>query len=514
MKTSTTIATVNRKLLFIIAFFEGAAVMAVELVGAKMVGPYYGNSLYVWASVLGLTLVGLASGYFVGGYASKKIENNKLLYSVLFFAAVLILIMPQWGAFVMEKNMDVSFVTGTVISGFLFLLPPLFCLGMVSPIIINLMTGQEQIAGKVSGTVYGVSTIGGVFMTFFIAFYLIPVYGLKLSAYCTGFLLIAFSLIHFVRARKGVPVVLFFLTIIVMAAKAKDVIALPSNEKVLYKNDGILGQVLVTEDSNAGKRTLYVNNIPQTLMHIATGRSLWRYIHRISLCASVKPAGSKVLVCGLGGGALAAELKNLGLEVEFVELDQRIADTAKEFFQLDPSAQVTIDDARHFINSCTKQYDILIIDTSAGETQPLNVYTVECFEKLNKLLKEDGMLLVHYQNSIEGDGSVATRSIGKTIQKAGFQVKLLNTRENLTEINEVMFFGSKKDLDLEKEAFERRDRFGDPYKFSTGNKLFIKGYDFKKGFVLTDDCPKMDFLHQNTIKVTREGAMKRALTSI
>lgn len=514
MVKKDSVSQVNVKRLYTIAFSEGAAVMAVELVGAKMIAPFYGTSLYVWASVLGLTLIGLAGGYFIGGQLSKKYSNNKLLFTILTIAAVLILIMPQWGNFVMERNLGPSFLTGTIISGIFFILPPLFCLGMISPIIINLISGQDQNPGKISGIVYGVSTIGGVFMTFFTAFYLIPEWGLKASAYCIGALLAVFSVVYFIRNKKITPIAILLFMVVIIAAKSQKLEELNLNEKVLYTSDGILGQVLVTEDVANAKRTLYVNNIPQTLMHVPTGRSLWRYIHRIAMYSSVKPQGSNVLICGLGGGALGKELQNLGFNVEFVELDERIEYTAKKFFNLNSKTKVHIDDARHYINSCSKSYDIVIIDTSTGETQPSNVYTVECLKRVNKLLKNDGMMFLHYQNVIEGEGSEATRSIGKTIVAADFKCKLLNTRENLKEINEVMFFCSKKDLKLEQFTFERRDTFADPYKFPIKQNLFVKNYSFNKGVVLTDDTPKMEFLHQNTIKLTREDAINRVLSKI
>lgn len=514
MVKKNSVPQVNVKLLYTIAFSEGAAVMAVELIGAKMIAPFYGTSLYVWASVLGLTLIGLAGGYFTGGQLSKKISNNNLLVSILTISAAFILIMPQWGNFIMERNLGPSFLTGTIVSGIFFILPPLFCLGMVSPIIINLISEQDQSPGKISGIVYGISTIGGVFMTFFIAFYLIPEWGLKASAYCTGVLLAVFPVLFYIRNKKIAPVAILFFIGSIIAAKSQKLEELSANEKVLYVSDGILGQVLVTEDNTSTKRTLYVNNIPQTLMHVPTSRSLWRYIHRIAMYSSIKPQGSDVLICGLGGGALGKELENLGFNVEFVELDERIEYTAKKFFNLNSKTKVHIDDARHFINSCSKTYDIIIIDTSTGETQPSNVYTVECLKKVNRLLKNDGMMFLHYQNVIEGEGSEATRSIGKTIVAANFKCKLLNTRENLKEINEVMFFCSKKDLELERFTFERRDTFADPYKFPIKQNLFVRNYSFERGVVLTDDTPKMEFLHQNTIELTREDAINRALSKI
>jgi spermidine synthase len=505
-KIKSNLISVN--FLYAIAISEGAVVMAVELLGAKMVAPFYGNSLHVWASVLGLTLVGLAGGYFTGGKLSEKFSNKKTLFYVLSIAAVLVLIMPHWGRFIMEKTLDIPFVIGSIISGMLFILPPLFCLGMISPIIINLISEQNPHPGKISGKVYGISTIGGVFMTFFIAFYLIPELGLKISAYISGIFLAIFPLIYFLKNKKFVPILILIFSVLAVASNAKNQKLNKSSEKILYQNDGIQGQILITDEFSTGKRTLYVNSISQTLMHMPTMRSLWRYIHRIAMYSSIKPAGANVLICGLGGGALVKEMQSLGFNVEVVELDDRIEYAAKKYFGLDKNTNVNIDDARHFINSCKKSYDIIIIDISAGENQPSNVYTVECFKKIETLLKNDGIIFVHYQNVIEGEKSIATRSIGKTILASNLKCKLLNTREDLYSVNEVMFFCSKQDIDLTTYSFERRDKFVDPYQFPIGQNVYINNYSFDNGVVLTDDRPIMEMLHQNTIKIIRGDAIK------
>ena len=67
----------RRNILLLVAFIEGGAVMAIELAGAKMVAPFYGTSLYVWASVLAVTLSGLTTGYFLGGWAHLPLSCDE-----------------------------------------------------------------------------------------------------------------------------------------------------------------------------------------------------------------------------------------------------------------------------------------------------------------------------------------------------------------------------------------------------------------------------------------------------
>lgn len=147
--------------------------MVIELLGAKIIAPYYGASLYVWFSVLGVTLGGLALGYFLGGYFSGKYTSPKLLFLVIlcgaFFAALAPLIAPQ--IMYMTDSLGVRF--GSLVSVFLYLTPPIVCMGMVSPIIIEMINNSKgSRAGRTAGTVYAVSTVGGNYRYF--SFWLLP----------------------------------------------------------------------------------------------------------------------------------------------------------------------------------------------------------------------------------------------------------------------------------------------------------------------------------------------------
>ncbi|MFZ5553066.1 MAG: fused MFS/spermidine synthase, partial [Bacteroidota bacterium] len=84
----------GRNFFYLLSFIEGACVMAAELMGAKMMAPFYGSSLYVWASVMAITLVGLASGYFAGGVLSSKKNPAKILYLCMMLAGVFTILMP------------------------------------------------------------------------------------------------------------------------------------------------------------------------------------------------------------------------------------------------------------------------------------------------------------------------------------------------------------------------------------------------------------------------------------
>lgn len=184
--------------LLVTAFFEGGAVMAAELLGAKLIAPYYGSSLYVWAGILGVTLTGLAGGYFTGSYLSKKNNSQHLLFMLMMAGAIALGLMPLVTVSVGEATMGMELKTGIIISCLSLLLIPLTCFGTVSPLMIKSLTDSRSDGGKVTGTVYAVSTIGGILFTILTGFYFIPQWGLTSFAYIIAGLIALFPLSYLI----------------------------------------------------------------------------------------------------------------------------------------------------------------------------------------------------------------------------------------------------------------------------------------------------------------------------
>ncbi len=190
------------RFLLLTSFVEGGAVMAVELVGAKMVAPYYGSSLYVWAAVLALTLGGLATGYFLGGRLSARLPSRRVLFVIILLSALWVALMPQGAPWVMASTLDMGLRQGIVTACLVLLFPPLVMFGMVSPMIVRLISVQGGRIGQAAGMVYTVSTLGGILATLATAFYFIPHVGLQASAYGTAALLAIFPVVYFAMAGR------------------------------------------------------------------------------------------------------------------------------------------------------------------------------------------------------------------------------------------------------------------------------------------------------------------------
>jgi MFS family permease len=182
---------------YFVSFLEGGALMASEILGAKIVAPYFGTSLFVWSSILATTLVGLATGYYTGGFLSLRFNSYKILISVLSIAFLILSFIPMLSVLLMELLAPLPLKAGSLISSFLLIFPLMTCFGIVSPVIIRIISEKISDVGSKAGAVYAVSTAGGIFMTFFVGFYTVPHFGIIFSTYFTAALLFASVLIAY-----------------------------------------------------------------------------------------------------------------------------------------------------------------------------------------------------------------------------------------------------------------------------------------------------------------------------
>ncbi len=447
----------------LLSFLEGGAVMACELIGAKLLAPYFGTSLYVWAAALALTLGGLTLGYFIGGRLSKKYSGNAgLLYRILILAGLLLVLMPYSSDAIMGLTINLSLEMGAICSLMIFMLPPLMFMGMVSPIIINLLTSEVNAAGNNAGNVYAISTLGGILMTFLMGFYIIPNFGLTYPAVITGMILALLPCISLLKTRNlkvVAPMVLLLLSSFLSLSSTNK---FTDEYKVLYQSEGILGQVKVvdhpsyeiTPDARMG-RGLIVNNTLQTYVGVADDLkySIWSWANYFPTAASIFPRGSKVLLLGLGGGTLVKQLDRLGFDTDVVEIDKRIAEVSYEYFNMDRSTNVVIDDARHYVKTTSKKYDIVIFDTFLSEAVPEHLITVEGFADTKKIMNPGGMIMINFYGFMEGEKGAAARSVYKTLQHSGYKIEVLAT-PGADQNRNLIFLASEQEKDFTKASYK------------------------------------------------------------
>ncbi|MFN5317750.1 MAG: spermidine synthase [Bacteroidia bacterium] len=479
-------------ILLSLSFLEGGALMASELLSARMLAPYFGSSVFVWSAVLGITLGALALGYYQGGALSQSDKREKFLFLALLIAGCLLMLQPLNAQWILSVSAYLSFYEGVALSALVIILPPVMFMGMVSPLMVANLDHSIESAGKRAGIVYTVSTTGGIVFTFLYGFYIIPEFGIIIPAITTGILLAVWPA-YFIF-KYGWKNSAFFLIGIFISIGGYLLFQKNSSSiyTVHYQTEGILGQVMVTDipilknNKKNIERTLFVNRIIQTSYNPQNDEfNDFTYFNNVGKIIKQYDKGSQILVLGLGGGVIARDAYRKGFSVDAVELDQRIIEVARKYFNLEPEINVYCDDARHYLNSCTKKYDIILFDLFRGEETPAHVFTAESINKTKQILKPGGLVLINTHGYYKNEIGKGTRSLYKTMRAMGLLVKLFPTEKTESQSN-MLFVGTN-----ELRAFENKI----PTSIHT-NAIDEDALDLKNAQILTDRQPVLDHLNQ------------------
>lgn len=163
--------------------------MAFEVLSAKIYTPYLGASIYVWTSILTVTLIGLATGYWLGGRMSLKDPRKSLILS-LTGAGLLVLSSTFIADATLPSLLSMDVKTAAIIAGFLILFIPVLLMGTVSPLIVGALNKLNKKLSTATGLIFGIGTFGGILFLLITVFGLIPSIGVKNSSYLLGVLLL------------------------------------------------------------------------------------------------------------------------------------------------------------------------------------------------------------------------------------------------------------------------------------------------------------------------------------
>jgi spermidine synthase len=510
---------VSKRKLFILAFIEGAFVISVELLGGKMLSPIFGSSVYIWTSIIGVTLTCITAGYLIGGILSTKSNPEKNLFILFFLAGIFSCLMPFLAENVflsfLEKNLFFSCITMSLI----LLAVPLICLGAVSPILIQSFNSSVVSSGKTAGRFYAVSTTGGIINTYLLGFIIIPAFSINfpLLISCVILILSTFFINNIKPLFRVTGLLVFIVAAVIMlygTERTKD----GKSFKYIYESEGIMGQLKVVDylgDNGLFERALLSNNSAQSIITRSnvTAISRYNYVHLISTLSSMKAKGGKVLLLGMAGGSLVYELQNLGFSIDVVDIDARTFYVAERYFYFQKNrTRLYTDDARHFIKTSKNKYDMVIIDISSSEVQPSYLYTIESFNEVKKILNPDGFFFVNFMGILEGDSKLAeaTWSIDTTLRVAGFNPYHYSFQKE--KANDIQFIASPAAIDFSKLDSSRLNLCcsQNVHIVELMKTKSLQNSDRKsvQPMLLTDDKPVLDKLKFETVMELRNTIRK------
>ena len=192
-------------LVYGVAFLSGGVLLGLEIVASRILAPYFGNSVYVWGSLISVFLLALSIGYWLGGVLADRRPSLGTLALILATAAVFILVLPlvylPVGRFISE--LDLEFRFSVLLISVLFFLVPSVLMGMVSPFAIKLSATALEEIGRTSGRVYAISTLGSISGALAVSFFLIQWLGTRAIVVVLGLILLALALLCAAWEGKG-----------------------------------------------------------------------------------------------------------------------------------------------------------------------------------------------------------------------------------------------------------------------------------------------------------------------
>ncbi len=432
-------------LLLLTALVCGATVMVVEVLGSRVIGPFFGASLYVWTSLITVTLVALAAGYWGGGVLADRSKNSvDWLYALIGMAGVFILLVPLMKIAVIKMVLPLGLRLGSLVSAGLLFGPALILLGMVSPLIVRIAVRETASIGRTVGLFSSVSTVGSFIGTVCTGFILIAYFNVDRIFVVTGGGLLLLSVMYAGMCRRfWLCVPLLVVPFLVPEAGALHSKLLPSGTRVtrVFFKDSFYGNMQVLDYSYGNKRTreLVVDATIQGGIDTASGTSIYEYSYFLQFIPrAINPGGKECLVIGLGAGVIPMWYERQGVRTDVVDIDPLVFDVARRFFAFNVSGESIAEDARYFLNRTGKRYDYIILDVFNGDNTPYHVLSKEALMTVRQRMAPGGVLGINMWGNLRGD-TYMTASIVRTLKEVfrtvdiypGFDVSTSRRNGNL-----------------------------------------------------------------------------------
>jgi len=388
--------------IYVLAFFSGMCVMAVELCASRLVAPYFGTSSFVWTNIIGVILIALSIGYVMGGRLADRKPRLDILLKLLLAACGFLFLLPfvvfpvvQWLSSLLENfNSSFSFIFFGSLSVIVLLFsPPIVIMGMTSPFLIRIIARTDQVGGS-AGRIFAISTIGSVVGTFLPVLVLIPAIGTSKTILLFSTLLLIVTALGFtvkITALLSIAAaVLFFLPSPEARRTQGKIYSTESAYQYIEVFDRGSYRFLVYNDA-AGFQTVANKRGP------LTGRNYY-YDYYSLLPHIFEEAPRRALIIGLGGGIIASQFRFFHPEmmVDGVEIDPKVIEVARKYFALRPDVGVFNQDGRIFVTLSKKKYDIVVIDAYTQQVYiPFHLTTVEFFKKVKHRLSDRGIVAMN-----------------------------------------------------------------------------------------------------------------------
>lgn len=440
-----------------LVFFAGAVLMGLEIAGSRVLAPHFGNSVFVWGSLIAIFLMAISIGNYLGGRLADECPSHLMLNSICIGVALWIFGIAIFGpalcVSLVESGMGEQ--SGPLVASLILFLAPSIGMGMVSPFAIRLATSSLATVGQVSGALYALSNTGSILGTMVTTFVLIPFVGLAAILKGLGVVLLVVAIITApgIWNRKHVPKLMALLAVTALLLWCP----------VTLQSEFRPGEELVVEVSTPYHNIAVVDNTIDEVREMRFDRftesavstvpphvALANYTDYFHLAFLLEPKLKRTLFIGAGGavGPRAFHMHDAAMDIDVIDIDPKVLELSRTHFYLEdsPHIRTIAHDGRIFVRDAD-EYDCVILDAfTIGGRIPFHLVTQEFFGLCRDRLTSEGVFVMNINSALVGPQAGIFRSTYRTLKEVFPQVYVFKKGKQYSRDSEsanVLFVASK-----------------------------------------------------------------------
>ena len=400
-----------KKYLYFTVFVSGMTTLGIEFAASRLLGSVFGTSNLVWAAIIGLILIYLTIGYFLGGKWADRSPDHGTFYTILIWGAFTAGVVPfiarpvLYAAADAFDHLQIGVLLGAFLAVLVLLIVPITLLGTVSPFAIRLVLSDSKEAGRISGRVYAISTLGSFLGTFLPDMLLIPWLGTRLTFVFFSITLLLVGLIGLGRSSGWnkiikwiwMPIIILGMGILWGSGPVK------KTSQQIYEKESSYNYIQVLERD--GFRFLRLNEGQgiHSIYHPEQGAywGTWMQVLPAPFFNAppfIPDDVEDMAIIGLAAGTTARQATQAfgPLPIDGFEIDPIIISVGQEFFEMTESNLSPISqDGRWGLVHSSKKYTIISIDAYRPPYIPWHLTTQEFFKIVFDHLDPDGAMVIN-----------------------------------------------------------------------------------------------------------------------
>jgi spermidine synthase len=402
-------------------FTSGAVLLALEIIASRVLAPTFGNSVYIWGSLIGVFLGALSAGYYLGGRIADLYPRSAVFCGLVFLAGLLTVPIPLAAPAVLDAIVRADFGprAGPLVAAVVLFFPASVVIGAISPYAVRLSARSVATVGNTAGRLYALSTLGGIVGCLAAAFWLLSIIPVREVIVALGLVQMGMATLGLLGLRRLAAAVAAAVAAVMIGAWAPRAMGVDSPE-VIFARDTVYHRITISDEG--GIRYMKLDAYWQSAKDLAAPeRTVFRYADYMHAGMLFTPDPRHVLMIGMGGGTVPKRYlaDYPGVRVDVVDIDPEVIAAAERYFDVPVGGRLRAfgQDGRQFVKRADRRYDQILMDAYLKDTIPFHLATREFFQEVRSRLSPGGVFVANIIGALDGPSSRLFRAIYRTLRE-------------------------------------------------------------------------------------------------